>query len=119
MLKYAQPKLAPDALIAQMASRHALEPPLDPALYGLSKRMEWELIQIMQRTYPQYHYKFLFPGPVDTPLARQGLAGRTLKEKEKTMDDPAHLAALIVELLESDTKTKLLYDGKTNRHRIE
>lgn len=118
MLKYTQPKLKENATVVQMASRYALDLPTDPALYGLSKMMQKHLAEIFEETYPQYDVKVLFPGPVDTPLARYEVKGEALEAKEKIMESPEEIAELIVQLLEEDKK-RLVYENEQNTYALE
>lgn len=115
MLKHALPRLASDAAIVQMLSRHALYPPEDPALYAASKIAIDRILDFFERSYPQHPVKRIYPGPTDTPLAREGLTPEQQQEKAKTMFAPADLAALIITLIKED-KTKVEFDPRTWSH---
>ncbi len=117
MLKHALPRLAPTATIVQMLSRHALLPPADPALYGLAKGTADRMLDLFEQEYPQHRIVRLYPGPTDTPLARHGVEGEALKEKEQRMIAPEALAAQIVTLLKED-KSRLEFEEGTGGYRI-
>jgi len=116
MFKYAREHLSPDAMIVQMSSRYALNPAADPGLYALSKLTDMHLAEIFAMTYPEYTVKFLYPGPVDTPLARYGVTGEVLEEKKKIMHTPEFVAEMIIDLIMSDDKTELIYDQETREY---
>lgn len=118
LLKHAQPLLHSSATIIQMLSRYALDLPIDPGIYGATKKMQLALIELMQKTFPQYDYKFLFPGPTDTNLSRHGIEGDALTKKKEIMCDPGDIAVLVTTLLE-EGKQKLLYDQSARKHYIE
>lgn len=117
MLKHALPRLSPDATIIQMLSRHALFPPADPALYALSKITADHMLAFFAQSYPQHRVVRLYPGPTDTPLARQGLNEAEQKAKEAHMITPASLSALIIQVLKED-KTRLEFDPHTREHHM-
>lgn len=119
VLKHALPILSPHATIVQMSSRHALSLPKDPALYGLTKRTTMDFADLIAKTYPEYSVKVLCPGPVDTPLAREGVSEKDFKEKQKIMCSPEDIALRTVELLESETKTRLIFDNKSCTYLFE
>ncbi|PIQ76794.1 hypothetical protein COU78_04355 [Candidatus Peregrinibacteria bacterium CG10_big_fil_rev_8_21_14_0_10_49_24] len=119
VLKHALPKLTEHATIVQMSSRHALSLPKDPALYGLTKRATMDFADLVAKTYPQYSVKVLCPGPVDTPLAREGVSEEDFREKQKIMCSPEDIAKRTVELLESETKTRLIFDNKSCTYLFE
>lgn len=119
VLRESLPRLAPDAVIAQVCSRHALRPPLDPALYALSKQACMHLAEAVARAYPQFTVKTAFPGPTDTEgVGRYGVSEAALEDKLKTMLPPATVAEKIVALLESD-KTRLTFDEATGEYAME
>jgi len=117
-LKTALPFLSPDAVFVQMSSRYACNPVPNPGLYALSKLFQRHLMEIAKKTLPQMKVAMLFPGPVDTPLARHDVTGEALQEKKTIMESPQFLAGKIVELLQED-KEQLLYDEKTRTYRLE
>lgn len=119
VLKHALPKLAKDATIVQMSSRHAFSLPKDPGLYGLTKRTTMDLADLIAKTYPAYSVKVLCPGPVDTPLAREGVSEADFQEKQKIMCTPEEIANRTIELLESETKTRLVFDNKSCTYLFE
>jgi NAD(P)-dependent dehydrogenase (short-subunit alcohol dehydrogenase family) len=119
MLKYALSQLRENATIVQMSSRHALSLPKDPALYGLTKRTTMDLADLIAKTYPAYSVKVLCPGPVDTPLAREGVSEKDFQEKQKIMCTPEEIAQRTIELLESDTKSRLIFDNKSCTYLFE
>ncbi len=116
VLREALPLLAARPVIVQMSSRHALRPPSDPALYALTKQTLMHFAENLARDWPAFTVKTLFPGPVDTPLARHGLEGTALAQKEKLLHPPEELAEQIVALIESEAHTQLLYEEKTGKH---
>lgn len=119
VLKHALPKLRPDATIVQMCSRHALNLPVDPALYGLTKRIMMDMSDLIAKTYPDLQVKILCPGPVDTALARINVSEKAFKEKQKIMTTPEDIAEKTIALLESSTKSKLIFDTRTYTHLLE
>jgi NAD(P)-dependent dehydrogenase (short-subunit alcohol dehydrogenase family) len=118
MFTLARLHLADDATIVQMSSRHALHPPANPGLYGLSKQTTMHLAELIARTYPQYKVKTVFPGPVDTAVARYGVEGKALEEKIKTMHSARFIAAKIVDLIRDD-RQRLVFDPETWDYRME
>ena len=116
VLKAALPKLAPDATIVQMASRHAIGLPENPALYGLTKRWVMDMAEVIGKTYPQFRVKILCPGPVDTQLTRVGTTPEELEHKKKMMCSVPEMSAQIIRLLEADDKTRLLFDMTAKTH---
>lgn len=118
MLKHAQPVLSEKAMIVMMSSRHGVYLPPNPALYGLSKQGVLTLSSLFSNAYPQYDVRVLCPGSTDTPLSREGVAGKALEEKKKIMHSPEFLANKIIEFLKSDKK-KLLYDNDTREYYTE
>jgi len=119
VLKHALSLLAEDATIVQMSSRHALNLPVDPALYGLTKRTAMDLADLIAKTYPQYTVKILCPGPVDTPLAHEGVSEADFAKKKKIMCTPKEIAERTIELLESKTKSRLVFDNKNYTYLLE
>lgn len=119
MIKEAEALLAKHAVIAQMSSGHALEPPTNPGVYSLTKQSALDLASMVARTRPQWTVKAICPGPIDTPLARYGVKGKALKKKETIMLTPEHLAERIVTLLMSPDNHLLRYDEKTHDHVLE
>lgn len=114
----AHPKLADDARIVQMASRHANSLPANPGLYGLSKFACMGLARVMQQTCPNLTVKILNPGPIDTPLARTDVPDAEMKEKEKMMRSPEELAELVMQLLDSDA-SQLTYQESRKDYVLE
>ena len=119
VLKYAEPLLVKKATIVQMASRHALNLPQDPALYGLCKRATMDLAELIAKSYPNYTVKTLCPGPVDTPLSRYGVTEEDFAKKQKIMCSPEDIAKRTMELLESKTKTRLIFDNKHHTYLLD
>lgn len=117
--KLARPKLRPRATVVFMSSRHGLEIPQDPALYGLSKRAVLDLAEAVQRACPRLAVKVLCPGYIDTKLARTGVSAAALKKKSKLFISPEALAEKIVHLLEADDKRRLVFDARTLGHTLE
>jgi len=118
VLKEALPHLANDATVVQMCSRHGTHLPKDPALYGLTKNCLLHMSEVFAETYPQYSVKTLCPGPMDTPLARQGLTEEQWRGRQHEISSPASVAALTVELLKDESKKQLLYDETKKQHRL-
>lgn len=102
VLKYAP--LAVNGMLVQMSSGHALKLVADPGLYTLTKQCTATLAQVYGLTRKDITIKTLFPGPVDTPLARYDVKGEDLLEKEQQMFSPVDVAQKIVDLIESDRK---------------
>jgi 3-oxoacyl-[acyl-carrier protein] reductase len=114
----ARRQLAEDAIVVQMSSRHALHPPADPGLYGLSKQTTMHLAELIARTFPALRVKTVFPGPIDTALSRYGVEGKALEEKIKTMHSTRFIAAKIVELIKDD-RERLVFDPGEWDYRLE
>ncbi len=119
VLKYALPLLRPGAVVMQMASRHALSLPVNPSLYGLTKRWAMDLATVFAKTYPQFRVKILCPGPVDTSLAREGVTDAELATKKKMMCSVGDISSRIIELLVRDEKSRLLFDARTHAYFLE
>lgn len=119
VLKHSQSLLKRNATIVQMSSRHGLNLPEDPALYGLCKRATMDLADLIAKTYPHYSVKTLCPGPVDTPLARLGVNEEDFAKKKKIMCSPEDIAERTIQLLESETKSRLIFDNKDNTYLLE
>lgn len=111
VMRAALPFLKLDAMLVQMSSGHALDPPLDPALYALTKQFAANFAAAVARDRPQMVVKTVLPGPVDTPLGRYGLSAAQIAEKEKSMHDSDYVAGWIVKLLESPDSRSLTFDG--------
>lgn len=105
-----QPKLSPNAVIMQMASRHAVSPPMDPGIYGLSKQAAAHVAGLIARTYAGYQVKIAFPGPTDTPLGRHQVSAEAMVEKKKIMSEPAIVAAHIWTLIDTPQYRCLNFD---------
>jgi NAD(P)-dependent dehydrogenase (short-subunit alcohol dehydrogenase family) len=119
VLKHALPHLRPGSMVVQMSSRHAITLPSNPALYGLTKRWVIDMMETFGKTYPQYQVKIICPGPVDTPLTRVGASEEDLQKKRAIMCTPEEISAQIMKLLESDTKSRLLFDIATHTHILQ
>jgi NAD(P)-dependent dehydrogenase (short-subunit alcohol dehydrogenase family) len=117
MLRRARPKLANDAMIVQMSSVHALHRSVNPGLYTLAKQAVAEMARNIAQQEPQYTVKILFPGPVDTPLARFDVTGKALEEKKKIMETAESVAAKIIRFLESEG-AELHYDSETQEYTV-
>lgn len=118
LLKSSVPHLNPGAMIAIMASRYAQKPRPDPALYGLTKVTIYHLGLLAKETLPDFDFKFILPGPTNTDLARHGVSGLALKQKEKIMGKPEHLAGLIIKLFDSN-HSHLIFNEKSLDYRFE
>lgn len=118
MFASAQPHLAEDAVIVQMSSRHALRPPVDPALYGLSKQSAAHLAELIATSFPNYRVKIAFPGPVDTALSRYGVPDEVLGEKMKTMSSAEFVAGKVLDLMQND-HARLVFDDVIWDYRME
>lgn len=119
VLRAALPCLHPSAMIVQMSSRHGMSLPVNPALYGLSKKFIMDMMEVVAKTYPQFTVKILCPGPVDTPLARAGATPEEFTAKQKMMCSAEDMSRQIVELLEADDKRRLTFDTHTYTHFLE
>ncbi|MDP3899732.1 MAG: SDR family oxidoreductase [bacterium] len=119
MFKLVQPKLINSAVILQMSSRHGLNLPPDPALYGLAKSASYHLAEIIQKTFPHYRVKIACPGPVDTPLSRYGTTKKEYEEKRKMMLTPDELAKHLVKLITADEYKKLVFDQDKSAYIFE
>lgn len=118
MFTLAYPQLAEKAVVVQMSSRHALRPPTDPGLYGLSKQAAADLAALIARTYPSLRVKTVYPGPVDTALSRSGVEGSALEEKITTMHSTDFIAAKILKLIKDDSE-RLVFDADAWDYRLE
>lgn len=107
------PFLKANATLLQMSSGHATDPPLDPALYALTKQFAANFAAAVEKDRPQTVVKTIYPGPVDTPLGRYGLTEDEIAKKTKIMHDSNYVATWIVRLLESPTKRSLRFDDES------
>lgn len=101
-IRAAKPKLAKNACVVQIASRHALDLVNNPGIYALSKSAVATLAEILKLTCPEYDVKIMYPGPVLTQLH---LAGKTPEEQEQAKAralKPEDMAAKIIDLIESE-----------------
>lgn len=112
MIKLSKPYLKKNATIVQMSSRHGANPPTNPGIYALTKQTDINLAQLLKITSPNYSVKILYPGPVDTAIARYGIKGKALKDKLKLTHNVQYVAEKIVKVLE-DNKEKLIFNPKT------
>ncbi len=119
VLKALKQKLSPNAKIVQMCSRHAINLPTNPALYGLSKKMMMDMGEIISKTYPNYSVEILCPGPVNTELTRVDTTKEQMEEKKKIMEEPEKIAEKTIELLELDNKSHLIFDKNTAIHSLK
>lgn len=110
-LKQALPYLAKKPTILFVSSRHGQFLPVDPALYGLTKKMIIHLGELLEATYSNWDVKIICPGPIDTPLTWVGVKKEDLVRKKKLVRSPEYLAAKIIKLLES-RKKRLMFDPK-------
>lgn len=118
MLKQAKDYLKKSGVIIQIASRHGIYLPTDPALYAISKAAVIAQTEVLKKTYPEYIVKLICPGPIDTPLARSGMTPEGLAQKMKIWDTPENLAKKVAELLETD-KEKLVYSQESWSYNFE
>lgn len=110
-LKQALPYLAKKPIILLVSSRHGQSLPVDPALYGLTKKMIIHLGELLEATYSKWDVKIICPGPIDTPLTWVGVREKDVARKKKLVRQPERLAEKIVKLLESKKK-RLMFDPK-------
>lgn len=108
-------KLSPNAMIVQVASAHALRRSWNPGLYTLAKQTLVEMGRNIAHHDDQKDVRFVFPGPIDTPLARHGVEGEALEEKKKIMQNPQQFVQTMIAFLESN-KTKLRYGHETREY---
>jgi NAD(P)-dependent dehydrogenase (short-subunit alcohol dehydrogenase family) len=118
LLKLAQPFLTGRPVIVQMCSRHAERLVTDPGLYSLSKKCVFDLALLVGQTYPRYRVKVLCPGPVDTPLVREGLSREQWKRRRSELHAPEEVAELTVQLLKDNRKRFLTYDEEQHTHHL-
>lgn len=119
VLKYALPHLRPGSMVVQMSSRHAITLPADPALYGLTKRWVVDMMETFGKTYPQFRVKIICPGPVDTPLSREGVSPEDFRSKQAIMCTPREISERIIDLLQDDAKSRLLFDIGSRTHVLQ
>lgn len=119
VLKYAVPRMNDGGIIVQMASRHAVWLPDNPAVYGLTKQWTCGMADLVARAYPRLSVKTLCLGPVDTALSRHGVPPEEMVKKEKIMRRPEDVAEEIVALLEVPEKKRLMYNPEANIHEQE
>jgi pteridine reductase len=117
LCKLALPRLARNATILHVATRNVDTPSRSAPLYKLSKFAGAGFAKILASEHPKLRVKIAYPGPVDTPLARHGLRGKTLKAKQKLFDKPDIVAEQMLRLIESDATT-LHYNDTTRKYRL-
>ncbi|HLC84711.1 MAG TPA: SDR family oxidoreductase [Candidatus Nanoarchaeia archaeon] len=109
MLKYCQGRLSPEATIVQVSSALAHNPPENPSLYALTKRMAAGIAQRFAKDCPQYEVKFAYPGPVDTTMLTQDRSPEDARRVRKIAKKPDIIARLIFELLDQSDMDTLDY----------
>ena len=118
LLKSSLPLLTENPTVVLMSSRHGMNLPTNPALYGLTKQASMDMTDVIAKTHPNFTIKLLCPGPVDTALTRVDVTEEELEEKMKIMSSAEDVANLTVELLESDEKTRLVFDRENCKHSL-
>jgi len=104
-IKAISPKIRNDGTIVQLSSGHVLDPEADPGIYTLSKKAVTALAEILELTRPELSVKYVYPGPINTQLLREG---RTKEEQERVISisqDPSFIAEKTIQLIDSDHKT--------------
>lgn len=109
VLKAVADKLAPNAVVLCISSRHASILPNDPALYGVTKVACASIAQIVSQTRPSLTVKTAYLGPVLTAIAREGVTEDEYVKKSQNAITPVECAELLFTFLDSNEKT-LTYD---------
>jgi len=102
VLKYSESILKADATVIQIASRHGINPKIEPGLYSITKKAVISLADVLRLTKPEYNVKIVSPGRVDTPMLCIGRSEKECVEARKTSNTPEFIAEKIIELIESD-----------------
>lgn len=111
-IKTAGPKLKENAVVAQIASRHALDLVHNPGIYALSKSAVATLAEIVRLTRPDLRVKIMYPGPVQTPLHQAGMTPKQLEQDKTRALKPEVMAEKIIDLIGSDY-TELRFNNDT------
>ena len=111
LVKYAQPKLRNNAIVAFVSSVHGFSLDATPGVYSLSKASIISLFRILDKGYNEYDFRLIAPGPVDTPLARYGKTRAEYNKNNRIRRSPEFIANLILRLFNTKKKS-LLYDSK-------
>jgi NAD(P)-dependent dehydrogenase (short-subunit alcohol dehydrogenase family) len=112
------PYLNKGGMVVFMSSRHGLNLPADPGIYGVTKQADIGLAEAFAKSHPQFYIKIVCPGSVDTPLGRQEVHAEALAEKVKHMITAEELAKKIEELILSDNKW-LMFDEKEQTYKFK
>lgn len=118
VLKHSLQYLVDNPVIVLVSSRHANKIPTNPAVYGLTKKFDALLGEILEESYPNFDVKLLFPGPVATSITSHGLTEAQIEERKSELKPPKFLADKIIELLEKDHK-KLIFKQETDEYIFE
>jgi 2-keto-3-deoxy-L-fuconate dehydrogenase len=111
MIKEARPYFAPNPLILEMSSGHALNPPKNPGVYTWTKQSLASLVENLRLHYPEFRVKAMYPGPVATPMSSIDGNNRPDGDGEDVVHHSAeYVAEKIIELIYSDKKN-LLFDA--------
>ncbi len=119
MVREAHARFSAKPLIVQISSRHALHPKKDPFAYSLVKQAATTFAADLAQHYPHYVVQSVFAGPVETPLSYADCTPEqaAAKKIEQRADHPDQLAALIIQLMESE-KSALVFDEERRAYDI-
>lgn len=118
LLKYGLPRMRQGGMIVQVSSRHAVQLPDNPAVYGLTKLWVLHMADLVAKLAPHVTVKTLCLGPVDTELSRKDVTPEALAEKRKIMCSPEAIAEDIAAMIQNERGSMLVFNPRTHRHDI-
>ena len=112
VLKALSERLAENATVLFISSRHASVLPIDPALYALTKRANADMAILLSQTRPDLIVKTAFLGPVETAISKEGVSEQDFILKRQIAISPGECAELLFSFLCSHESTLTYKDGK-------
>ena len=111
VLKAVEPALAKNAKVLIISSRHASVLPVNPGLYGLTKRLNADLGHVLSQTRPDLIVKTAFLGPVETAVSQEGVSEEEYVKKRQLNITPEECAKVLKLFLASHESTLTYKDG--------
>ncbi len=108
-------KLSLNGQILFINSRHGLDLKKDPAIYSLTKKSLNLLAELFRKD--KFVVKEAFLGPFKGGVSQEGHTKEEYAKRE--LSTPSEIANLIIKLIESSSKTRLIYDENKKVHYLE